>query len=778
MSYEDQQPLLQNSSDDLSNDSHDNTPTSPRIMLTRPSDVNINHQSEDLLYRDQPRSHEGEIITEETPLLPTKPHTKRSRLRFFTIGFLGTLIFLSVFGYVIYNIANDIQTAIDKSFHLNVNEVSLQQITPVGVDVHIVGVIDINYDQISNTIQRGAIKLFTGIFGALTISNLQPVEMHTRFIDLDSPFIHLVDSLPPPIEVGIGNQANTIIDIVSPCEFVSLNFVEFLNYYYQLDDEIRLEIKGVSKEVNIKSLFISTTVTNVEFHDFITVNKNDIMPDVNIDKFDLKSENGTINIKADASIIMKFLPLNINLPFGFINWNLFFEDCDANLIQVGDWTSSPFVVEPHKPIGLTVNANISSMPDCLMDDCKDNGQSPINKILDKYLQEKPIGFYLQIRDRGILPDWIFNFLHKSPVRLEVKLPKINMNYPLDFVVDSSEVEINNTTARWNSNLSIITNKLPVDFDIEQFKFDFVLSGPEGSEILVGSSNNQFVLLNMTHNHHLNIAAILPNMDVSVTDPTALGKIINELLNTHTVTDDLFVKGNVDELTVNLPFGEKKAKVIEHLSIPSTKIFPMVQDLDISQDLLNNLTIDNVFLIGSSPSNLKLHVDLTMLNPTNITVDLPEAVTIGVSKNNSLINLITIKECRIPKHDFFNVSVEMDLQSLTYHDKSILEYSISSFLSGENLTIAINNNSASSWGLNEVVRQIDVRNLMVYSPPNLHKKFIIDATVHLITSEVELTIFNPIVNSELVVEVYTAFAKTHDDDQISLGHLLRREYGCV
>ncbi|RCK65367.1 hypothetical protein Cantr_01382 [Candida viswanathii] len=664
--------------------------TSPRITLTRPSDVNINHDSENLVVPHALRQQQNDDphdVSEETPLLAHNidKHAltrgkQKSRL-YTLLSIFGTLILAFVLlGYVIYNIVVDLQPAVDKSVHLNINEVSMKEMTPSGIDVHIAGTIEVNYDKIDNTIQRVAVKVFTGIFGSLTITNLQPVEIHTKFIDLDSPFIHLVDSLPPPIEVEILNSANTAIDFVSPCQFVGSGFVEFLKYYYQLGDEIKLEVKGTSKEVQVHSWFLKGTVRDVEFHDFITVNKDEIVPDVNIDTFDLSSNGGQeINIKADATIITKFLPMSISLPFGIMNWNLFFEDCDGSLIKVGEWQSSRFEVVPHKPISLTVIGNITSMPDSLMDDCSDDGQSPVNRILEKYLHEEPIEFYLQMKDQGNIPEWIFKFLHDSPVKLAVKLPKINAgSLPLDLTIDSSELELkDNLTTRWNSSLSIITKRSKVDFDVSKFKFDFVLSGKHGSQVLTGSSDNQFVHLNMTHNGHLNIAAMLPNMDLSVPDPAELGVLINELLNEHMVQSDLFVHGNLQEVDVELPFWNG-SKMIKHIAIPSTKILPKVGDLDYTQDFLNNLTIDNIFLVDSTPTNLKLLVDLTLLNPTNFTIDLSDEITFGVSKNDSLINLITVKNCVIPRQDFFNVTLEMDIRALNYYDHANLEYSLVRF----------------------------------------------------------------------------------------------------
>ena len=87
---------------------------------------------------------------------------------------------------------------------------------------------------------------------------------------------------------------------------------------------------------------------------------------------------------------------------------------------MGYWQSCPFQIvhqegeNLYQPILLTVIGNISSIPDELMNECPNNndGKSPLNKILQKYLDNEPIEFYLQLlssldeNDNGI-PDWLF-----------------------------------------------------------------------------------------------------------------------------------------------------------------------------------------------------------------------------------------------------------------------------------------------------------------------------------------------------------------------------------
>ena len=78
--------------------------------------------------------------------------------------------------------------------------------------------------------------------------------------------------------------------------------------------------------------------------------------------------------------------------------------------------STPRRRKPISTYFIDSHRNISSIPDELMNECPNNndGKSPLNKILQKYLDNEPIEFYLQLlssldeNDNGI-PDWLFKF---------------------------------------------------------------------------------------------------------------------------------------------------------------------------------------------------------------------------------------------------------------------------------------------------------------------------------------------------------------------------------
>lgn len=330
--------------------------------------------------------------------------------------------------------------------------------------------------------------------------------------------------------------------------------------------------------------------------------------------------------------------------------------------------------------------------------------------------------------------------------------------------------------------------------------------------------NQF-LINMVMN--------LPNLNISIIDAHQMGNIINKLLNRdYTDNDgekepDLFIEGNVYDVYGNLPIwknnNNKQRKLIDHLSIPLMKL-PKLSTMESfpasTLDTLSNLTITitNLYLIESTIRKLELSIDLTIYNPTNFNINLDSSILIDsiiwqIFKNDSLISSIKVSipdtkgengngNLFIPIQDYFNTTMKINIYSLNYRDKSILENSISSFISNDNLsniTIAPVIPIIHSNPLMELLLPIELTNITINSQIltngiiNFPEKLIQNIQIHLLTSQIQFEIYNPIINSSIILYIYTGLAKTNtttdgsgdgdgdgDGDVIELGHLLHQE----
>ena len=522
---------------------------------------------------------------------------------------------------------------------------------------------------------------------------------------------------------------------------------------------------------------------------------------------------------------------------------------------MGYWQSCPFQIvhqegeNLYQPILLTVIGNISSIPDELMNECPNNndGKSPLNKILQKYLDNEPIEFYLQLlssldeNDNGI-PDWLFKFLHDTPIKLAITLPKMNIDQfdfheNLEIINHSSEVSIMNNdqflVSHWNSNIStLITTIKPfklVDLDINKFKFDFEISSIDNNVLVKVNSNDKYIYITMININQelINMVMNLPNLNISIIDAHQMGNIINKLLNRdYTDNDgekepDLFIEGNVYDVYGNLPIwknnNNKQRKLIDHLSIPLMKL-PKLSTMEsfpaYTLDTLSNLTITitNLYLIESTIRKLELSIDLTIYNPTNFNINLDSSILIDsiiwqIFKNDSLISSIKVSipdtkgengngNLFIPIQDYFNTTMKINIYSLNYRDKSILENSISSFISNDNLsniTVAPVIPIIHSNPLMELLLPIELTNITINSQIltngiiNFPEKLIQNIQIHLLTSQIQFEIYNPIINSSIILYIYTGLAKTNtttdgsgdgdgdgDGDVIELGHLLHQE----
>ena len=885
--HQQQHPTL--TPDTNEDDTHAQKPNNDNnSCLIVPPATNINATQDDRQSNQEDTLLPYNSSNEETPLLSNNSIiSKRSQLItssshcYYIIIILSILLTGLLWGSIIYNIVHNIESSINDSIQFNLDQVSIQLITPQGINIHILGSININYDDIINLIQRNSIKFLTGIFGSLTIINLQPIEIYSKFIDLkenkDISFIHLVDSYIPsssPINIKIGHLQTTNIDIISPCQFVNNdndndddNFMKFLNDYYKLnnnDDKINLKIKGLVKQIRIKSWLFKHDLENIEFYKHVTIYKHDIIPNVNIDKFNLYSSidnkgNDIINIKINALVDIPEIILSsikdLKFQFGLINWNLFFNDCDEekNLIKVGDWESYPFQIDNrHQSISLIVIGNISSIPDELMNECTQDedggggGKSPLNKILQKYLDNEPIEFYLQLldnnnndnndddnQDEDELPDWLFDFLHDTPIKLAITLPKMNIDkYKLhhekfEIINHSSQVSIENNNqslvSHWNSNISLnLDNQFKeIDLDINKFKFDFEIFSGRGG-ILKITSNDEYIYITMMNQNQelINVVMNLPNLDISIIDVNQMGKIINKVLNRNhkeeeeeeEEEEDLFIEGNLYDVYGKLPIWKNNnGKLIDHLFIPLMKLPKLSTTIEnssiYSSNSLSNLTITitNIYLIKLTTKKLELLIDLIIYNPTNFTISnfdsslLIDPIILEIFKHDSLISSIEVipntqsGNLIIPSKDYFNTTIDLNIYSLNYRDKSILENSISSFTSNDNLsnititpTTTITTTPITTTNFNpliDLLSSIELTNITINSQilsngmiNFLHDQELINnIQIHLFTSQIQFNIYNPIINSSIILFIYTGLAKTNSNDNvIELGHLLHQE----
>ncbi|KAG7660581.1 uncharacterized protein J8A68_005847 [[Candida] subhashii] len=807
---------------------------SPRLVLTHATDSESRSEIEDLLspsYLSTPILNDtnllsanveiNENISEHTPLLVHNNPSSNNHahgyfkrfIHFFDarkIGILILMVFLmSIFGVVIYLTITDIDKAVNRAVEVNLETVGISGLTPFGLNAHIMGSVNVNYDKVDKFFQRNFLKFGSSMLGTLIITNIEPMEIYTRFIDVDSPFLHMVDSLPPPLEVLIGHNQTTSFDFISECTFADSNFLEILKYYNQIQSgDVDMDVKGIVT-ANMRSHFISVNVSDVEIHQFVRVSKDIMLPEVNLETLSVSTIEGSIEIEAFIKIMTDYA---VDLSLDSMNWNLLLENCDQGLIEVGDWTSGPTLIRPQVPISVNVNGSIASVPQELLKECPGDGLSPFNRLIQNYLNELPIEIYLRAskdQNSNSLPEWLLDFLTEMNQKISIKLPPMYASPLTGVEISSSDIFVNDEQhserdsfiTNLNTNLSMwIENPVGVEFSVPRFKSNFTIQENEISDVLIkGGSTSGYNHVNITEIlGFLNLALTMDNLEIDVLNPSRLGKLFNSLIHNNILDNELlYLVLEVQDLYVETPIMNTKISNLKFqpFQLMPKMVSPSAYDSSSFEKLLDqlNTTINSIYLLESTEHELRILADVSVFNPTNFTLDLPnEEITIGVQYNDTLLGHATLKDVYIPKQEKVNVSVESVIYSKSYKDKSKLEYFLSSYVSGgDNSSLIIDivdNKVKNNHGLNEFIQELSFPNITLpnvdlsYPEEEVNSDskneittnscpFILEATIHLFTSEVELTVYNPISNSELQIEVFQAEAK--HQDQI-LGYLLQRE----
>ncbi|KAI3405120.2 hypothetical protein KGF56_002076 [Candida oxycetoniae] len=767
-----------------------------------------------------------EQVDEHTPLLRSRTEVPYLSLlgrilnpNWFHIILIGAMLLIAS----VYLTANNLEERAREAVDLQVHNARLLGLTSIGAQVQLEASITTNYDSMkkSNLLQKSMVKLGAVIMGSLSISLPKPVQIQVRLVDVEkSPFVPLGYAHPPPslpIKVNIRNNVTTHLNITSEFTFEQSRLLEFLKYYYQLDASlINMEVKALQEKVKVQiwdSVYIN--LANIEISDYITIDKNELklLENVEILKFGINSiKADVLDLSVDLAIYNDY---GLELTLDTIWWDLSFADCNGELIKVGIWESLPFKIQSLERAVLNVTGVIKEVPSRLMDDCSNN-VSPINQLVQRYLNEDPIEFYLHFNEnnQAMTPTWLFELLKRlPPTRLEIKLPRIHVAYYLwgfptgstDLVInEAKETDYPNTFSFKVKNNSTISVKnytsLSLSSELCKLKVDFSLETKENK--LLQAKSQDFIYSTIEQlKEVLKIDINLIDLDIVVTDPIALGKATNEIINdggdggggdgkSITESPDILLNATLGSVALTLSILQNLT--ISKIDIPLItlpKRFTPLEDIGALLPQLD-IEIEEIYLSDASNNEIEFFVELSLFNPTDISIEFPisanQSVILGMFKGGVRIGSLIMKHhISVSKQERTQLMTILKLQYTTYSNKVVLQDFLSSYISSSsqlpnNLTVDIKENSViGNQGLNSFLQEIEVRNVTVpevtFNIPEYRSsdfsQFIIDVTIHILTSDIELKVYNPLVNAEIQLEIFQAYAKHCDE---VLGYIARRE----
>lgn len=676
---------------------------------------------------------------------------------------------------------------------LNIKELSLQRFTELGIEFNIIGESVIHYDNITNPIARYPLKFLGYLLGYLTL------EYSTILIYVGvggkkrQTVAHVV---PPTLRIDIGNKKVTKLDFSSDIVFDKVRFknlIEQLNALKKDETPIKVEAR---LRTSLRSRWMKYVPASVSIRDEFIWKSWDEVVTKNITISDINMTDNSFNVEA---LLLVDYPLPITFELPSFDWHMYLESCNGSYTQIGSCQTAKLNRKIGEPLLVNVTATVLPLPEDILQECSD-GISLINQLVNNFFVGAPIGFILTNYCKSYgkkFPEWASYFLSHFDFHFQIIPPSIENT--LDFSklgsltspyyeMDSSVKDGSKLSVTSNLNWSsIITSKFSgIEIGASDIEATLSFFGDDKKlfKSYISSGSDAQLLTNRHGNGTLEI--LVEDVETSIVNASLLGQAIDSLINDYG-DDHLTYSLDIDvsEVRLDTPIMKTVLKGIRLQTFSISSIEGHKYSDDISHLLEQlNLTVTKMKYISSGANELEIQITSLATNPTNVTFELPKSsIFLDLDFNGTRIGLIEVRHPSIEgQKDLTELRTVLKLNTNDNHVKTRLEDFMGQLISGvQNLTVSVEGKELEldrSSDLSKLLSQVSVRDVVIpqiefegsrsYQVLQQHSSpFFIEATIHILTSEVEATIFNPFDNVDIEILLYQAEAVYEGN---VLGHL--------
>lgn len=739
-----------------------------------------------------------------------------------TSGFvlIGLILSFCLFYLTLSNLDSLIMQALTSDFQ----SISVLNVNGDGLTFHVIGSVYLQYDNIQNLFYRYFMKLGAVIVGSISVIPNKSVKIFLTPKDIYSPPIHVLDIYPPEISINTVDKSILEIDFISKAELAELGIVKFANDFIELShfkENINVQIQSIiDAKISSKFFNFETSELNV-FMDY-QVNPNQIFPNINVEDFSVTTSSSSENkleataVKNDELKVDSNIKVDAQLPLNFflspIEWDISLRDCNSDFIKWGEWKTNEINVDPYQPVSFKLESLIKETPREFLIQCED-GKLVLNQLAYKIINHEDSFIEFKINasenknNQKNLPPWLYYVLQnvRSRFKFPLKGIKTGINLEdllLDYLINDLSVDIpyksqkKQVESHINGNFTLQIQLPPNSFqvDIGQPKVRAHFNIRDEKEVLIYGELNQEsgIAISKIENDQLyeNIFfdVELGNMEVDQLNPAKIGYLVNQIINDAQV-EELFIDVFIDELEIDLPFLQSTFKDLNfsNIKIPYKQTSKQVHEMRYIDGILSglNVSVNDILYEKSTAEELTFKMDVDIYNPTNITLEIPkETLSVDVISNGTRIGSVGCADLFILKKEWVNSILEIRLNPKDDLDKISLERLVSEFILGiKEIKIGAQGGKVKhNKPLGQLLSQLTIEDVQIpdiyIEPPqskdpeisevSKHKSpFLIESTIHILNSEVELTIYNPISNSDILVHLQQAEAQYKGE---ILGHL--------
>ncbi|ODV83848.1 hypothetical protein CANARDRAFT_72852 [[Candida] arabinofermentans NRRL YB-2248] len=590
--------------------------------------------------------------------------------------------------------------------------------------------------------------------------------------------------------VNLNNQSYSQFDIggIAQIKNGSLlaNFVNSISKAYSNDELVNLKLGStVNGNLNITkfglihdiSLYVEQKFMGIDLRktldsvvnttDFFSVDKLKIVGSQEGDEY---TGNAIISARTFDWLTFELRPLE---------WEVSLPGCSGKDMYIASFHTEgfKFTNEDNREsfVGIPFNFTIPTLSHELTKVCSnDNGKSALNSVVSRFLDGDDIvavvsGFIVNDDDDG----WFNQFVQKLKVRLTLNPSSINFSPFEDPVkkieIKSMGIQIMNGSPLISANVQLGI-RLPKEIkgglnhvDVKSVRGDIKLKNGAFDVCDINMNEWQQTSLN---SKKLVYDVMLNDGLLNIENEDMLSMMIMEMINGGDV--DVGLKMEVDTV-IDSPFVSTTLNDIDlimnhHIKASKKSLGDLMDSI--------KMKLNTIKFVASDSSFVKLQSEIALFNPFDIDVSNGlSSAKVDIGFNGSNIGVIEIGSFNLFSQQYNNLTALITLQIDSDTEKSRLEEMFGNYVSGNSPLMRVKGRTDSieeCQSLSNVMSNVEVEMLLPQfsneddGDDNDGKKkkkgkvkksiFLIDSTIHVMTSEIELTVYNPIENHEVVVTI--------------------------
>lgn len=692
---------------------------------------------------------------------------------------------------------SQIEVLLNQAVLPDLQSVSVLDVTDSGMSVQVVGSIYVEYEQISNYFYRSILKLAGLIIGGVTVVPKTACQVYLGLPDFSKK--HVLDILPPELSVDLIDRRLSELDFISEAEFIQENLVDLvqsLELFNRLEP-LPLDIEVVV-ESRIVSKFFHYNTKPLSIFQHLILEPSDMDLPLQIDDLEVNMGTTSVSLEVTASTV-KNLPLNVRIKN--IEWDIALLNCKQRPEVLGEWISDAVQFQPYKRAHFQVHGDVKQVPAPLLEVCSD-GLSPFNRFTNKLLGENTLSVLARARkskaNEESLPSWLYDILSSTYYPIDSPLPATDFDYSnlisnytvegISVVVPSRRQGISTQVGAKMTidvqmpfratNISVSISEIIATLDILEDSQEILEIAMEGNNCI------DFQYPSDSQTDTISIDA--SNVNVDVLNPGKVGSMLNDILNGHPFEVSLW-NLNLDLAVLTLPI---LSTTIRHLKLTHGSSHPNFLEYKDEENedegffdwllRMMDVHIDRIFYVDSNKTHIDFLIDFKITNPFNILLEVPDdELTFDYSYNGTSIGTLVIRDIFIPSSaEDHNMSVWMSLACEGTKQRILAEEFLGKVISAaESTKLGVRGHSPASKinpDLSTLLSKIELEELKFPAirfgddngekeivdasdesdnlPSSGQSPFLIDATIHVLTSEIELTVFNPLSNAEIMAEI--------------------------